>query len=168
MRIASGNSVAGTSARSHLLKTTSTVRGSRPSRSATSATEPRSRTGRVDQPQHRSLRPTAVALASTPSPSSRSADSRSPAVSINSTGQPSNASDTDTASRVVPGIGETMLRSNPARAFRSVLFPAFGAPAMATVHGSTRCRPTAAFRRRTAANASASGPPASICLTARS
>ena len=40
-------------------------------------------------------------------------------------------SGTSITSRVVPGVAVTMAASRPTRAFRSVLFPAFGAPTRA-------------------------------------
>ena len=68
---------------------------------------------------------------------------RIPAVSTNTYSVPLRMTDSSTASRVVPATGETMERSEPAKAFSSVDLPTFGRPMMATlIFGSSP-----AFRR---------------------
>ena len=52
--------------------------------------------------------------------------SRRPAVSVMFTGIPARSSLTLMASRVVPGVSETMAMSAPARAFSKVDLPALG------------------------------------------
>ena len=69
---------------------------------------------------------------SIPSDSRPVAPPRSPAVSASSTGHPSIAARIDTTSRVVPAVGETIARSNPAMAFRSRLLPTLGRPVRTT------------------------------------
>ncbi len=77
----------------------------------------------------------------TPSISIGSLVSRRPAVSTKVTGNPQRSQRTSMASRVVPGIAETMATSRRAMALRSVDFPAFGGPARTTVKPSRRRSP---------------------------
>src|SRR5262245_30234606 len=58
--------------------------------------------------------------------SKKSECSRNPAVSCSSTGQPLTAMTVETTSRVVPGVGDTTQRVNPARAFTRLLLPTLG------------------------------------------
>lgn len=58
--------------------------------------------------------------------------SRRPAVSMNLNRIPSMFRVSSMVSRVVPWMSETIARSSPRRAFNSVLFPVFVAPAIAT------------------------------------
>ena len=68
----------------------------------------------------------------TPSRSSASAPSRSPAVSHSSKRTPPISTAPSTASRVVPARSETIARSEPRSAFSTELFPVFGTPASTT------------------------------------
>ena len=102
----------------------------------------------------------------TPADSSGSAVSRRPAVSVRRTGQPSSATSAVTASRVVPGVGETIARPNPVKAFSRELLPTLGGPNSTTAHGRVRCRPNAAHPSIAAAArgspAAAASPRASV------
>ncbi len=64
----------------------------------------------------------------TPSASTTSSVARNPAVSVICTGTPPKSTRTPIASRVVPGISETIATSSPANAFSKVDLPAFGLP----------------------------------------
>ena len=77
----------------------------------------------------------------TPSISIGSLVSRRPAVSTKVTGNPQRSQRTSMASRVVPGIADTMATSRRAKALRRVDFPAFGGPARTTVKPSRRRSP---------------------------
>ena len=64
--------------------------------------------------------------------STTSSVSRMPAVSMKRKSTPPMLSVSSTVSRVVPATSETIARSSPKRAFSSVLFPVFVAPAITT------------------------------------
>ena len=72
----------------------------------------------------------------TPSRSISSVATRNPAVSRNVTGSPRKSIRTSITSRVVPAISDVIAASRPASAFKSVDFPAFGAPMIATSNPS--------------------------------
>jgi len=105
---------------------------------------------------HKSAFASTLCVREIPSRSRTSPDSRNPAVSISSIGQPSSASVVVTRSRVVPGIGATTHLAYPASALTRLLLPTFGAPAITTRHGSTRCRPN--FVQRASSFNSATSP----------
>ena len=64
--------------------------------------------------------------------STTSCVSRIPAVSINRKPMPPITNSSSMVSRVVPAISETMARSSFNKAFKSVDFPTFGSPTIAT------------------------------------
>jgi len=76
--------------------------------------------------------PISAKVRSMPSLSTRSDESRMPAVSMNLKRTPSMMQLSSMVSRVVPGMSVTMALSSPTSAFSNVLFPLFGAPTMAT------------------------------------
>ena len=60
---------------------------------------------------------------------------------MSSTGHPSIAARVVTTSRVVPAVGETIARENPATAFSNRLFPTFGRPVKTTFQPPSNRRP---------------------------
>ena len=91
---------------------------------------------------------------------------RTPAVSMTMYVRPSFSMRTSTASRVVPGISETMTRSAPASELMNVLLPALRLPTtaifMATWAGASA---VSAGRRDTMAAASSYRPRECLALT---
>ena len=77
----------------------------------------------------------------TPSRSTSSPASRTPAVSMNSSRSPSMSAVSVTKSRVVPGAAVTMARLAPTSALNKLDLPTFGLPAIATRAPSRISRP---------------------------
>mmetsp|Transcript_10480 Transcript_10480/g.64136 ORF Transcript_10480/g.64136 Transcript_10480/m.64136 type:complete len:288 (-) Transcript_10480:5331-6194(-) len=116
----------------------------------------------------------------TPIFSTRSWDSRMPAVSSNRSGAPwRDVASASTTSRVVPATSDTMAFSQPAMALSRLLFPAFGRPTSATeaplwstrdFSASSRIRRTSTrscFAPRTSAWRSSGGIPSASSKSTR-